>query len=115
VENELAKHDLWAHIIPQLSGFFIGIKQEETRNNLKYKLDWAENKLKVITAIDNFKFDIIVVIDRITFDIKEESKRINKYMQNFNQDNKIKNKTKILFKEFRVFVSENGDKIYHVE
>lgn len=111
VENELAKHDLWSHIIPQLTGFFIGLKDEETRKKLKYKVQWGENELKVIKAIDNFKFDIIVVIDRITFNIREESKRINRYMEQFNKGSK----TKIIFKEFRVFVSENGDEVYHVE
>lgn len=111
VENELSKHDLWSHIIPQLNGFFIGLKEEETRNNLKYKIDWGDNELNAIKAIDKFNFDIIVVIDRITFNIREESKRINRYMQGFNKHNK----TKILFKEFRVFVSQDGHEIYHVE
>lgn len=111
MENELAKHDLWSHIIPQLNGFFIGLKDEKTRNNLKYKLDWGENELNAIKAIDKSKFDIIVVIDRITFNIREESKRINRYVKGFNKGSK----TKILFKEFRVFVSENEHEIYHVE
>lgn len=111
MENELSKHDLWSHIIPQLSGFFTGLSNEETRHRLKYSMDWGKNQLNVIKAIDNFQFDIIVVIDRITFDIREESKRINKYMQQFKKDSK----TKILFKEFRVFVSNDKHEIYHVE
>ncbi len=112
VENELAQHDLWGHIIPQLGGFFSGLQEEETRNNLKYKIKWGKNELKVIKAIDKAQFDIIVVIDRITFNIREESRRINKYIRHLT---KRGSKPNILFKEFRVFVSKDGHKIYHVE
>ncbi|TQR19931.1 hypothetical protein [Psychrobacillus vulpis] len=111
VENELAKHDLWGHIIPQISGFLIELNNEEVRNKLKYNVNWGEYELQIIKAIDNYKFDIIVVIDRITFNIREEERRINKYMQQI----KSGSNSKIFFKEFRVFLSEDNHMVYHVE
>lgn len=40
VENELFIHDLYGHIIPQIIEFFNGMRDEETKNNLKFNVAW---------------------------------------------------------------------------
>ncbi len=111
VENELFSHDLWGHIIPQIIEFFNGMNNEETKFNLKYKVEWADNhKLPIIEAIDKNNYEIMVVIDRIDFNIKKAKQDINELLKHF-----VKNKNiEILFKEFKVFTSPNGQKIYQV-
>lgn len=111
VENELFSHDLWGHIIPQIIEFFNGMNDEETRMNLKYKIDWDDNhKLPIIEAIDKNNYEIMIVIDRIDFNIKKAKKDINELLKHF-----VKNKNiEIIFKEFKVFISSEEQKIYQV-
>jgi Ger(x)C family germination protein len=84
--------------------------QKDAKNYVDFYCE-ARRKVKAKKDGDNYKFDIIVVIDRITFSIREEERRINKYMQQI----KSGRKSKIFFKEFRVFLSEDGHMVYHVE
>jgi hypothetical protein len=113
VENELCIHDLWGHIIPQIIGFFNGIKTEETRMKLKYNIDWGisdSEKLMLIESIDKFEFDIVVVIDKIIPEIINQQKSINNLLSEFAENKNIK----IYFKELKVFVNENNEKMYQI-
>lgn len=111
IENELFIHDLWGHIIPQIIEFFNGMNDEQTKMNLKYKVDWNDShKLSIIEAIDKASYEIVVVIDRLTFDIKKAKRDINELVKHFVRNKDIK----IHFKEFKVFVSDEGEKLYQV-
>ena len=111
VEAELFTHSLYGHIIPQITGFFNAMKDEQTRHKLKYDIDWKEHKLNIIEALDKSDYDIIVVIDRITFEIKETKKNISELIKNFAKHKK----NEIVFKEFNVFIDENQNKIFRVK
>ena len=113
VETEIVIHDLWRHIIPQIIGFFNAIKKEEVRMKLKYEIDWGINdnlKLELIESIDKSDFDIVVVIDKISFEIMDKMESINELVKIFS-NNKNMN---VFFKELKVYINENNEKIYEV-
>ena len=111
VENELVTHDLWGHIIPQIIEFFNGMQDNNTKMALKYDVDWnPDDKMAIIESIDKELFEIVVVIDSLTFDAKKARKDINELIKNF-----VRNKSiSVHFREFKVFSSESGQRLYMV-
>lgn len=87
------------------------MSNEKVRHKLKYEIEWEEkHKLPVIEAIDNGNYDIAVVIDKITFQIDEVSKNISELVKHLVQNKR----TKIIFKEFNVFIDEDQNKIFRL-
>jgi len=119
VENELCRHGLWEHIIPQIIGFFNAFNaiekdgKEGIKNKLKHSIEWGmddSKKLKLIESIDKSEFDIVVVIDNMTPEILNQQRSINKLISEF-----AKNKSmKVYFKELKVFINNSGEKIYQI-
>ncbi|QSO49187.1 hypothetical protein [Alicyclobacillus mengziensis] len=107
VENEIATHDLWGHIIPQIIEFFNGMRDDQTKQALKYDVEWnADDKLSIIEAIDKEQYEIVVVIDALTFDAKKARKDINELIKHF-----VRNKSiSIHFREFKMFSSDKDQR-----
>jgi hypothetical protein len=111
IENELCIHDLWGHIIPQIIGFFNGIKEDVVKTKLKWEVDWGVSnteKLFLIEAIDKSEFDIVVVIDKITPEIINQQKSISNLVAEFAKNINIK----IYFKELKIFENNKSERIY---
>lgn len=112
VENELFIHDLYGHIVPQIIDFFNGMKDEKTKQNLKYEVSWEkDHKLPIIESIDRGNYDIIVIIDRITFKIEDVQRNIRELLKHFVENTNVD----IIFKEFNVFIDENKNKIFRIK
>jgi hypothetical protein len=113
VENELCIHDLWGHIIPQIIGFFNGIKEESVKTKLKWEINWGVNdteKLMLIESVDKSDFDIVVVIDKITSEIINQQKSISNLVAEFAKNVNIR----IYFKELKIYENDKKEKIYQV-
>lgn len=111
VENELFIHDLYGHIIPQIIEFFNAVRDEKTKESLKYRVPWEkEHELEIIKAIDNSSYDIVVVMDRINFKIEDIQRNISELAKHFVRGKDIE----IVFREFNVFIDEDGKKIFRV-
>lgn len=112
VEAELFIHDLYGHIVPQIIDFFNGMKDEKTKQSLKYEIEWKkDDQLEIIKAIDKESYDIVVVIDRITFKIEDVQKNISELIKHF-----VKNKdVNIIFREFNVFIDKDKGRIFRVK
>ena len=101
------------HIIPQVIGFFNGIRTDNVKMKLKYDVDWnitEAEKLKLIEAVDKSDFDIVIIIDKIVPDIIIQQKSINELVSRFADNKQIR----IYFKEFKVFVNKNNNKMFEI-
>lgn len=115
VENELFIHDLYGHIVPQIIEFFNSMRDSETKERLKYDIEWEkhipkEKVLDIRECIDKSLYDVVVIIDRIGFETEQAERNISELAKHFVGDKNIE----IVFREFNVFVDEKGTKIFRV-
>ena len=112
VENEIQGHDLYEHIVPQIIGFFNGMKEESTKLKLKHNITWApDEKLAIIEAIDYHQYDVLVVIDAADFNVLHESRNISNILRSLVGE---KYNPAILFKEVGVYENKEGKRVFRV-
>jgi hypothetical protein len=94
VENELASHPVYSHIVPQISKFVDSIEELETQRDIRDILDKEINEDVVLKAIiekktgqDSYRFltelvskppKIALIIDKMTPEVEKASKSLNK-------------------------------------
>jgi len=111
IENELASHEVYDHIVPQVSKFVDSIEELETQKSIVDALDNEINQNKVLkehiekmTGQDTFRFlsklisrppRIVIVINEVVPEIERANKSLKRLAN-----------TEIV--EFRTFVREDG-------
>ena len=94
VENELASHPVYSHIVPQISKFVDSIEELETQRDIRDILDKEVNEDVVLKAFiekktgqDSYRFltelvskppKIALIIDKKTPEVEKASKSLNK-------------------------------------
>ncbi len=113
IENELATHPIYDHIVKQLTKFMKGLRNPKSRQNILEALDETIRGDKVLKARiekmvgsqETYRFmskllsrfpKIVVVIDELNKEVKEAC-------QNFKHD--------VQFVEFKTFVRENAENV----
>jgi hypothetical protein len=115
IENELATHSIYGHVINQLTKFINGIDNKDTRNQILqmlYEIINKENTLRETISAKTGHVDIhyflsklflekdpriVVIIDRVTLDLEEACQALR-----YTPD----------IIEFKSFVREDGSKSY---
>jgi predicted transport protein len=114
VENELASHPVYSHIVPQISKFVDNIEELETQRDIRSILDKEVNEDVVLKALiekktgqDSFRFlselvskqpKIALIIDKMTPEVEKASKSLKKLAD-----------TEII--EFQTFVREDAPNV----
>jgi predicted transport protein len=94
VENELASHPVYSHIVPQISKFVDNIEELETQRDIRSILDKEVNEDIVLKALiekktgqDSYRFlsellskqpKIALIIDKMTPEVEKASKSLKK-------------------------------------
>jgi len=115
VENELASHPVYSHIVPQISKFVDAIEELETQRDIRDVLDKEINEDIVLKAFiekktgqDSYRFltellskppRIALIIDEITPEVEKASKSLKKLAD-----------TEII--EFQTFVREDAPNVH---
>jgi hypothetical protein len=115
IENELASHEVYDHIVPQVSKFVDSIEELETQKSIVDALDNEINQNKVLkehiekmTGQDTFRFlsklisrppRIVIVINEVVPEIERANKSLKRLAN-----------TEIV--EFRTFVREDGSNVH---
>jgi hypothetical protein len=115
VENELASHPVYSHIVPQISKFVDSIEELETQRDIRDILDKEVNEDVVLKALiekktgqDSYRFltelvskppKIALIIDEMTPEVEKASKSLKKLAD-----------TKII--EFQTFAREDAPNVH---
>jgi len=115
VENELASHPVYSHIVPQISKFVDNIEELETQRDIRSILDKEVNEDVVLKALiekktgqDSYRFlselvskqpKIAFIIDKMTPEVEKASKSLKKLAN-----------TEII--EFKTFVREDAPNVH---
>jgi hypothetical protein len=115
VENELASHPVYSHIVPQISKFVDNIEELETQRDIRSILDKEVNEDVVLKALiekktgqDSYRFlselvskqpKIALIIDKMTPEVEKASKSLKKLAD-----------TEII--EFQTFVREDAPNVH---
>jgi len=115
IENELASHEVYDHIVPQVSKFVDSIEELETQKSIVDALDNEINQNKVLkgyiekmTGQDTFRFlselisrppRIVIVINEVVPEIERANKSLKRLAN-----------TEIV--EFGTFVREDGSNVH---
>jgi hypothetical protein len=115
IENELATHSIYGHVINQLTKFINGIDNKDTRNQILqmlYEIINKDNSLRETISVKTGYSDIhyflsklflekdpriVVIIDKVTLDLEEACQA-------------LRYTPEIL--EFKTFMKEDGSKSY---
>lgn len=114
IENELASHPVYSHIVPQVSKFVDGIENLKTQRDIRNILDKEINQdvvlkayIKKETGQDSYRFltellstppKIALIIDEITPEVDQASKSLKKLAN-------------IEITEFKTFVREDAPNV----
>jgi len=115
VENELASHPVYSHIVPQISKFISGIENLKSQREIRDILYNEINRNKVLKAymetkigsMEIYRFlsellskppKIVILIDEITDEVKEVQNFLKQY------------DTKVI--EFKTYVRENAENVH---
>jgi hypothetical protein len=115
IENELATHSIYGHVVNQLTKFINGIDNKDTRNqilDMLYEVINKDNNLRSLVSTKTGHADIhfflsklflaknpriVVIIDKVTLDLEEACQA-------------LRYTPEII--EFKSFVKEDGSKSY---
>jgi hypothetical protein len=114
IENELASHSIYDHIVKQLTKFINGLRNPKSRNDILEALDYEIRTDKVLKAHvekmigspETFRFlskllshppNIVVVIDELNEEVREACQSLRYETQ---------------FVEFKTFVREDAENVH---